>query len=288
MEVNELLKKVRKIDIRSRRKSNQTFAGDYHSRFKGQGMSFSEVREYQYSDDVKHIDWNVTARTGVPYVKVFEEERELTLMLLVDVSRSALFGSKGMLKSELITELSAVLAYSAIQNDDKVGMILFSDKIEKFIPPAKNRDQTLRIIRELLDVEEQSKGTDIKNALDFLNRVINRRCICFLISDFQDLDYFKPLRVAAHRHDLIAVSVSDPAERELPHLGLIRAIDPESGNETWVDTEDSDYRKAYMTSFDNRHKSLEQELNKHNVSLMNLRTDQSYIKPLISFFKARK
>jgi len=209
-------------------------------------------------------------------------------MLLVVIRKSAYFGSKALLKSELITELSAVLAYSAIQNNDKVGMILFTDKIEKFIPPAKNRDQTLRIIRELLGTEAVGQGTDIKNALDFMNKVISRRCICFLISDFQDKDFFKPMRVAAHRHDLIAVYVSDQAEKTLPHLGMIKAIDPESGQEEWVDTDDPAYRQAYTATFNSHERQLEQELNKQSVSLMKLSTDQSYLKPLISFFKERK
>lgn len=288
MEVNELLKKVRKIDIKSRRRSDQSFSGDYHTKFKGRGMSFAEVREYQYSDDVKHIDWNVTARTGVPFVKVFEEERELTVMLLVDVSRSAFFGSKEQLKSELITEVSAVLAYSAIRNNDKVGLVLFSDKIEKFIPPAKSRDQTLKIIRELVDFEPTSHSTDIAIGLDFLNQIIKRRCICFLISDFLDEGYIKPIRIAARKNDLIAIHVSDPAEKVLPRGALFKAIDPETGREQWVDADDPAFRKAYTDWYVQHEQRLKKTLGRHNVSLIDLSTDSSYVKPLISFFKERR
>lgn len=288
MEVNELLKKVRKIEIRSKRRSNQTFSGDYHSKFKGRGMSFAEVREYQYSDDVKHIDWNVTARTGVPYVKVFEEERELTVMLLVDVSKSAFFGSRDQMKSELITEVSAVLAFSAVHNNDNVGLILFSDKVEKFIPPSKTREQTLKIIRELVDFKPTGASTRISAALDFMNKVLKRRVICFLISDFIDDDYAKSLRIASRKHEVVAIHVTDPAEKILPRAGIIKGIDPETGREAWIDTEDDRYRKSYTDWFVKHQRSLKQRLAQYDISLIELSTATSYLKPLITFFKERK
>ena len=287
MEINQLLKKVRKIELKSRDISNHLFSGDTLSMFKGRGMSFSEVREYQYSDDVRFIDWNVTARTGVPFVKIYEEERELTVMLVVDVSNSAFFGSKEMLKSELITELSAVLAFSAVQSNDKVGLILFSDKIEKYIPPSKGRNQTLRIIRELVDHKPKGKNTDINGAIQFLNNVVKKKCICFLISDFQDDNFEKSLRVAGRKNDLIAVYISDPVEKVLPHAGLIKAIDPETGQEQWIDTEDVEFRRAYSDWYQSRTTKLKQTLGESKVDLINISTDDDYVKKLLKFFKSR-
>lgn len=287
MEVNDLLKKVRKIELKTRDISNHLFSGEYHSMFKGRGMSFSEVREYQYSDDVRHIDWNVTARTGVPFVKVYEEERELIVLLAIDVSKSSFFGTGKVLKSELVTELSAVLAFSAMQNNDKVGLLLFSDKVECFIAPAKGRNQILRIIRELLEFKPENKQTNIDNALHFINKVFKKRCICFLVSDFIDSGYNQSLRVAGRRHDMIAVHVTDPAERILPRAGLIRAIDPETGQEGWVDTDDDRFRKAYAEYYVHHARSLKQNLGKNKVDLISVSTDEDYLKALMKFFRSR-
>lgn len=287
MEINQLLKKVRKIELKSRDISNHLFSGDTLSMFKGRGMSFSEVREYQYSDDVRFIDWNVTARTGVPFVKIYEEERELTVMLVVDVSNSAFFGSKEVLKSELITEISAVLAFSAVQSNDKVGLILFSDKIEKYIAPSKGRNQTLRIIRELVDHKPGSKNTDINGAIQFLNNVVKKKCICFLISDFQDENFEKAMRVAGRKNDLIAVHIEDPVEKILPNAGLIKAIDPESGVEQWIDTDDVEFRRAYSDYYQKRISKLKQTLGESKVDLINISTEDDYVKKLLKFFKSR-
>ena len=287
MEVNKLLQKVRKIELKSRDISNHLFSGDTMSIFKGRGMSFSEVREYQYSDDVRFIDWNVTARTGVPFVKIYEEERELTVMLVVDVSNSSFFGSKELLKSELITELSAVLAFSAVQNNDKVGLILFSDKIEKYIAPSKGRNQTLRIIRELVDHKPKSAKTSINTAVQFLNNVVKKKCICFLISDFLDENYEQSLRIAGRKNDLIAVHIEDPVERILPHAGVIKAIDPETGISHWVDTEDEVFRKKYSEFYISKVNKLKQVLGESKVDLIRISTDEDYVKALLKFFKSR-
>lgn len=287
MEVNELLRKVRKIELKSRDISHHLFSGEILSLFKGRGMSFSEVREYQYSDDIRFIDWNVTARTGVPFVKIYEEERELTVMLLVDVSKSSFFGSGEMLKSELITELSAVLAFSAIQSNDKVGLILFSDRIESYIPPAKGRNQTLRIIRELVDFEPDHTRTSINGALQFLNNVVKKNSICFLISDFLDENYARSMRVAGRKHDLIAIHIEDIAEQRLPEAGLVRAIDPETGLEYWIDTASEHFRKAYADNYLERMTKLRQVLGESKVDLINLTTGEDYVKKLLKFFKSR-
>src|SRR5574344_1832529 len=248
---NDLLKKVRKIEIKTKALSHQIFAGEYHSAFKGRGMAFSEVREYQYGDDVRSMDWNVTARLSSPYVKVFEEERELTVVLLIDVSGSRLFGSRSKLKSELIAEIAAVLSFSATINNDKVGALFFSSKVEKFIPPKKGRSHLLRIIREMIEFEPQEKGTDITAALQFLTNAIKKKCTAFLLSDMLDADsqglprYEDALKIAANRHDLSVINVYDQRERELPDIGLINVLDAETGNQTWVDTSSKAMRKAY-------------------------------------------
>lgn len=287
MDIQELLKKVRKIEIKTKDLSNNIFSGEYHSRFKGRGMAFSEVREYQYSDDVKHIDWNVTARTGVPFVKIYEEERELTMILAVDVSRSSFFGTNHLLKSDLITEVSAVLSYSAIQNNDKVGLLLFTDEVETYIPPQKGRGQTLRIIRELLNYEPKSRTTDISKALGFINNVVKKRCICFLISDFQDEGFEKAMRVARQKNDLIAVHISDPAEKIMPQIGLFKAIDPETMAEHWVDSTDQSFRNTYTEWYVKRQQKLKKNLTEMNISMVELSTHTDYVKTLMKFFKTR-
>jgi len=245
METSELLKKVRKIEIKTRGLSNQLFSGEYHSAFKGRGMTFSEVREYQPGDDIRSIDWNVTARFNNTYVKVFEEEREMTVMLLVDVSASGEFGTQKQLKQDLITELCAVLAFSAIQNNDKIGVIFFSDKIEKFIPPKKGKSHILRIIRDLIEFEPAHKKTDIKLALKYLTNVIKKRSIAFLISDFMDSGFIDALKIANKKHDLVALRIYDKREQELPNVGLIKVKDAETGNIQWVDTSDKNVRLHY-------------------------------------------
>lgn len=285
---SEILKRVRRIEIKTRGLSNHIFAGEYHSAFKGRGMSFSEVREYTVGDDVKSIDWNVTARFSHPFVKVFEEERELTVMLLVDVSGSSLFGTHQRLKKELITEISAVLSFSAATNNDKVGVIFFSDKIEKFIPPKKGRSHILRIIRELITLEPtNSKGTNIQMALDYLNNVLKKRTICFLLSDFISEPYEKALQLAARKHDLVGMQVFDRADRDLPVTGLVQLIDAEKGSRQWVDTEDKKLRSQYANAFDQHKKYCQQAFSKCGASLLSVRTDEDYVNRLQGFFKGR-
>ncbi|MCK9628136.1 MAG: DUF58 domain-containing protein [Bacteroidales bacterium] len=289
----ELLKKVRKIEIKTKGLSRQIFAGEYHSAFKGRGMAFSEVREYQYGDDVRSMDWNVTARLNSPYIKVFEEERELTVMLLVDVSGSRLFGTTDKLKRELITEIAAVLSFSASANNDKVGALFFSDHVEKFIPPKKGRSHLLRIIRELLEFEPESKGTDIGGALRFLTNAIKRRCTAFLLSDLIDLDgdikprYEEALKIAVNRHDISVVSVYDPRERELPDVGFIRISDAETGKEEWVDTSSKNVRQ-YFNDWNSKIQAVTQQcLRKYKVDSVSIATDGDYVKGLISLFNKR-
>ncbi|MFN2379678.1 MAG: DUF58 domain-containing protein, partial [Bacteroidales bacterium] len=250
MEATELLKKVRRIEIRTRGLSRQVFAGEYHSAFKGRGISFSEVREYQFGDDIRSIDWNVTARFNHPYVKVFEEERELTVMLLIDVSGSGLFGTRGAWKREISTELAAVLAFSAIQNNDKIGVILFSDRVEKFIPPRKGRKHILRIIRELLDFTPAGATTSLDEPLRYLTNAMKKRCTAFVISDFMAPDFEKSLRIASSKHDIAALRVYDNAERELPEIGLALINDPETGEDKWIDTSSRDVRDTYRKWWD--------------------------------------
>lgn len=287
MEASELLKRVRKIEIKTRGLSSNIFAGQYHSAFKGRGMAFSEVREYQYGDDIRNIDWNVTARFNHPFVKVFEEERELTVMLVIDVSGSRNFGTAMRTKRELITEIAAVLSFSAIQNNDKIGAILFSNKVEKFIPPKKGRTHILRIIRELLEFEPQEKTTDISEALRYLTNAIKKKSISFLLSDFIAPNFEDAIRIASRKHDLIALQVYDPREVEIPPVGLIKLQDAETGLWKWVDTSDEMTRRAYKVWWQNRQQNLLQIFRKSGVDNASIRTNEDYIKPLINIFKKR-
>jgi uncharacterized protein (DUF58 family) len=287
METTELLKKVRKIEIKTKGLSRHIFSGEYHSAFKGRGMSFSEVRGYQYGDDVRNIDWNVTARAGTPYVKIFEEERELTVMLLIDVSQSAYFGTVNQFKQGIITEISAVLSFSAIQNNDKVGVIFFTDKIEKFIPPKKGKSHILRIIRELIDFHPEDTGTDIGVALRYLNNVIKKRSICFMLSDFMSPNYEAPLRIVSRHHDLVGIHVYDPRETELPNVGLIRARDAESGDVTWLDTSNKKIRERHAEHFRQHQKYFKNTFAKSGVDTVSIRTDEPYVTALLNFFKKR-
>lgn len=288
METSELLKKVRKIEIKTRGLSKQIFSGEYHSAFKGRGMAFSEVREYTPGDDVRSIDWNVTARFNSPFVKVFEEERELSVMLLVDVSASGLFGTFEKIKQDLITELCAVISFSASTNNDKIGIIFFSDKIEKFIPPKKGKTHVLRIIRELIDFQPQNKATNIEVPLKFLTNAIKKRTICFLISDFYaPFNYTDALKISNKRHDMVAVRIVDKTEQEIPSIGLIKLMDNETGKTMWVDSSDKNFRKQFTVNrlkFDNDLKDL---FNRSGVDATTVYTNESYIKPLMNLFKKR-
>ena len=288
MSATELLKKVRKIEIKTKGLSNHIFAGEYHTAFKGRGMAFSEVREYQPGDDIRSIDWNVTARFNNPYVKVFEEEREMTVMLLVDVSASKDFGTQQQMKQELVTELGAVLAFSAIQNNDKIGVIFFSDQVEKFIPPKKGKSHILRIIRELIAFEPEHKGTDIGEALRYFNNVIKKRAVCFLISDFMNEGFEAPLRIANKKHDLVAVRINDIREEELPNVGLVQMKDAEKGNIEWIDTSSKTIRTQFKANYLKHQAELQQLFRSSGVDTINIRTDEDYVKPLISFFKRRE
>ncbi|MBA3827722.1 MAG: DUF58 domain-containing protein [Taibaiella sp.] len=284
----EILKKVRRIEIKTRGLSNHIFAGEYHSTFKGRGMSFSEVREYMPGDDVKSIDWNVTARFSHPFVKVFEEERELTVMLLVDVSSSALFGTQQRLKRDLITEISAVLSFSASTNNDKVGVIFFSDKVDKFIPPKKGRSHILRIIRELIALEpRQTGGTNVAAALEYLNNVLKKRTITFVLSDFVSQPYEQPLQMAARRHDVVGVQVYDRYDKELPSAGMVQVMDSETRQTQWLDTGDKKVRNQYAASFDGQQKYCQQAFRKCGAGLISLQTNEDYVKVLQGFFKGR-
>jgi uncharacterized protein (DUF58 family) len=288
METSELLKKVRKIEIKTKGLSNQIFSGHYHSAFKGRGMAFSEVREYQHGDDIRNIDWNVTARYDQAFVKVFEEERELTVMLLVDVSGSGSFGSGEQTKRELMTEISAVLSFSAIQNNDKIGVILFSDRVEKFIPPKKGKSHTLRIIRELIDFEPEHQGTDVDAALKYFNQVVKKRSIAFLISDFMDKDFEDSMRIAKRRHDLVALRVYDNRETELPNVGMIRLKDAETGLTKWFDSSSKDVRTHFKANNLRHEGQLKEMFNKSGVDTAWIRTDQNYTIPLMNLFKRRE
>jgi uncharacterized protein (DUF58 family) len=283
----DIFKKVRKIEIKTRGLSQQIFSGQYHSAFKGRGMAFSEVREYQYGDDIRSIDWNVTARFNHPFVKVFEEERELTVMLLIDVSGSNEFGSGKQLKKMLSAELAAVLAFSAIQNNDKVGVIFFSDQIEKFIPPKKGTSHILRIIREVISFEPQHRSTDISEALRFLTSAIKKRSTAFLISDFISTDFNQPLRIAARKHDLIALRIVDKRETELPAIGLVRFTDAETRKEVWIDTSNADIQKRHALWMRKQNELLEQSFKKNGVDNTVIFTDEDYVKPLMKLFKKR-
>ncbi|MCP3929070.1 MAG: DUF58 domain-containing protein [Bacteroidetes bacterium] len=287
METSELLKKVRKIEIKTKGLSKHIFSGEYHSAFKGRGMSFSEVRNYQYGDDVRNIDWNVTARTGEPYIKIFEEERELTVMLLIDVSQSSYFGTVQQLKKDILTEVSAVLSFSAINNNDKVGVIFFSDRIEKFIPPKKGRSHILRIIREMLNFEPEGTLTDIGKTLEFLQNVIKKKSICFILSDFMTEGYENPLRIASRRHDVIGVHLHDPREETMPNVGLIRAVDAETGVLSWIDTSISAVRERYAQWFLEKDKYFRTTFLKSGADTVNIRADESYVNALMKFFQKR-
>jgi uncharacterized protein (DUF58 family) len=288
MTTAEILKKVRRIEIKTRGLSNHIFAGEYHSTFKGRGMSFSEVREYTPGDDVKFIDWNVTARFSHPFVKVFEEERELIVMLLVDISSSSLFGTQKMLKRDLITELAAVVSFSATTNNDKVGVIFFSDKVEQYIPPKKGKSHILRIIRELVALEPRHTGaTDVRVALEFLNNVVKKRSITFLLSDFVSRPYDHALQLAARKHDLVGVHVYDKYDKELPAAGLVQVVDAETQEMFWLDTDDTTVRNHYRAGFEEKNKYCIQSFRKSGASLLHVRTDEDYVKALQLFFKGR-
>lgn len=289
MEHTELLKRVRKIEIKTRGLSRNIFAGEYHSAFKGRGMAFSEVREYQFGDDIRNIDWNVTARYNKPFVKVFEEERELTVMMLIDVSASRNFGTWDKYKKNVITEIAAVLAFSAIQNNDKIGVIFFSDQIEKFIPPKKGKSHILRIIRELIDFEPESKATNLTNALEYLTNAIKKRCTAFIISDFIDENQHlqKALTVANNKHDVVGLRVFDEREAELPSIGMIKLKDAETGKYTWVDTSSSKVRGAYAHWWKQLSTQLDEAFTKTGVDYVNINTREDYVKSLMTLFKKR-
>ena len=293
LSANDLLKKVRKIEIRTRALSHQIFAGEYHSAFKGRGMAFSEVREYQYGDDVRNMDWNVTARMRSPYVKVFEEERELTVVLLVDVSRSRLFGTVGTSRKDMIAEIAAVLSFSAIINNDKVGALFFSDKVEKFIPPKKGRSHLLHIIREIIEFEPTTDGTDISEALRYLTNAIKKKCTAFLLSDMIDVNkdgsprYEEALKVAVNRHDLSVIEVYDPRERSIPDVGLVHIKDSETGRAAWVNTSDRKMRLAYEEWFRNMEQTSSRLFLKYNVDKVSISVDDDYVKGLMTLFKNR-
>lgn len=288
MDANELLKKVRKIEIKTRGLSNNIFAGEYHSAFKGRGMTFAEVRQYQYGDDIRDIDWNVTARQRTPFVKVYEEERELTVMLLIDVSGSRNFGAVGPTKRDMIAEIAATLAFSAIQNNDKIGVIFFADKIEKFIPPKKGKKHILFIIRELLDFTPESHGTDIATALRYFTDALKKRCTTFLISDFIDQhDYSKALSVARNRHDVIALQVYDKRDSQMPNVGLMRVADLETGRELWIDTSLGSVRRAYNKWWYERQQAMTEIMHRNRIDSVSVSTDEDYVKALMTMFKQR-
>lgn len=289
MDHTELLKKVRKIEIKSRGLSKNIFAGEYHSAFKGRGMAFSEVREYQYGDDIRNIDWNVTARYNKPFIKVFEEERELTVMLLIDVSGSREFGTFDKYKKNVITEIAAVLAFSAIENNDKIGVIFFSDKIEKFIPPKKGRSHTLMIIRELLDFEPESKGTNISQALEYLTNAIKKRCTAFILSDFLDDNkgLQRSLSIAGNKHDVVGLRIYDEREAQLPPVGIMKLKDAETGEYLWVDTSDPNVRGYYKHWWEEHNMQLDNAFTKTGVDYTNINTRQDYVRSLMTLFKKR-
>lgn len=290
---SDLLKKVRKIEIRTRALSHQIFAGEYHSAFKGRGMAFSEVREYQYGDDVRNMDWNVTARLRSPYVKVFEEEREMTVMLLIDISRSGFFGTVGGTKRDLIAEIAAVLSFSAILNNDKVGALFFSDKVEKFIPPKKGRSHLLHIIREIIELEPSSSGTDISAALRFLTNAIKQKCTAFLLSDMMDTDadgnpnYEDAIKVAVNRHDLSVIKIYDPRERVVPDVGLVNVKDSETGESAWVNTSSRKMREAYAQATRNADDKALKLLRRYQIDSVAISTGSDYVRGLMAFFDKR-
>lgn len=288
LETSEILKKVRRIEIKTRGLSTNIFAGQYHSAFKGRGMAFSEVREYQYGDDVRDIDWNVTARFHKPFVKVFEEERELTVMLLIDVSGSLDFGTQRQMKKDMVTEIAATLAFSAIQNNDKIGVVFFSDKIEKYIPPKKGRKHILYIIREMLDFRPESRKTDLKNSIEFLTRVMKRHCTVFLLSDFYTRnDFEQALTICNRKHDVVAIQVYDPRAKQLPDVGLLKVRDAETGHEMYIDTSSKKLRMAHMQYWQMRQQSLKKVFNKSNVDSVSIATNEDFVKHLLLLFQMR-
>ena len=288
MDTKEILQKVRKIEIKTRRLSDHIFSGEYHTSFKGRGMTFSEVRQYQFGDDVRSIDWNVTARYREPYVKVFEEERELTMMLMVDVSGSALFGTSKQFKSEIVAEIAATMAFSATVNNDKIGLMLFSDQIELFIPPKKGKSHVLRIIRELVEFTPKSNKTNLSQALQFLSRVMKKKAIVFLISDFMTNDnYDKTLKIAARKHDLTAIRVYDPREEKLPNVGIVNVLDSESGESMMVDTSSKKVRMEYEKDYHEKVKTFQETFTRNGAGTVSTRVDQSYVTKLLAYFKSR-
>lgn len=287
METKELIKKVRKIEIKTKHLSNQIFSGEYHSAFKGRGMAFSEVRDYAIGDEIRTIDWNVTARFNEPFVKVFEEERQLTVMLLVDISASGLFGTRNQLKRETITELCAVLAFSAVSNNDQIGLILFSDKIEKFIPPKKGKSHILRIIRELINFEPTGSETDISVALKYFTQMVKKKSIAFVLSDFMDEGFSDALKISSRKHDVVALKVMDKAEKELPRIGIARFKDLETGETKWINTASKKRREKYRKQAEERDERLRQLFRKSKTDYAEILTDEGYIKPLMNLFKNR-
>lgn len=288
MDTKEILQKVRKIEIKSRRLSDHVFSGEYHTSFKGRGMTFSEVRQYQFGDDVRSIDWNVTARYREPYIKVFEEERELTMMLMVDVSGSALFGTSKQFKNEIVAEIAATMAFSATVNNDKIGLILFSDQIELFIPPKKGKSHVLRIIRELVEFTPKSTKTNLSQALQFLSRVMKKKAIVFLISDFMtNDDYDKTLKIAARKHDLTAIRVYDPREEKLPNIGIVNVLDAESREIMLVDTSSKKVRMEYEKDYHEKVKTFQETFTRNGAGTVSTRVDQSYVTTLLAYFKSR-
>ncbi|HAD98625.1 MAG TPA: DUF58 domain-containing protein [Cryomorphaceae bacterium] len=287
MNTQELLKKVRRIEIKTRRLSNHLFSGEYHSSFKGRGMAFSEVRKYEYGDDIRAIDWNVTARLNEPYIKVFEEERELTLMLLVDVSGSGSFGSRVQMKRDMITEICATLAFSAIQNNDKVGVIFFSDKIEQFIPPKKGKTHTLRIIRELIELQPTSPGTNITEALRYFSGIQKKHAIAFVLSDFMDTGYRDALKIMTQRHDVTGIRIYDPREEELPNLGLLPMQDLETGKTRWVNTSSKALRQELKMRFEQNFKYFRESFTRSGAGQISIRIDESYPAKLLGYFKQK-
>ena len=288
MSTSELLKKVRKIEIKTKGLSNHIFSGEYQTAFKGKGMAFSEVRGYQAGDDVRSIDWNVTARYNNPFVKVFEEEREMTVMLLIDISGSSDFGTQTQLKREVATEIAAVLSFSAINNNDKIGVIFFSDKIEKFIPPKKGKSHILRIIRELITFKSENKKTNLEEALIYFNNVIKKRSVCFILSDFMDNNFDKSLKIARKKHDIIALRIHDEREEQLVDVGLIKLEDTETGDLKWVDTSSKNIRKEFRKNYLIFEENLKKTLQHSAVDHINIKTGKDYVKPLINFFKNRR
>ena len=287
MDASEILKRVRKIEIKTKGLSKHIFSGEYHSAFKGRGMSFSEVRDYQYGDDVRNIDWNVTARTGDPHIKVYEEDRELTVMLMIDISKSSSFGTVQQFKNDLITEISAIIAFSAITNNDKVGAILFSDQVEKYIPPKKGKKHILRIIREIIYHKPDSPGTQLSSALRYLNNTQKKRTITFILSDFGDSDYDSALSIAAKKHDIIGLHIFDPFEKNLPNLGVIRTKDPETGESIILDTSSSSVREAHSERFNTNLEYFDASFNKSRSDHISIPTNEDHIKSLLQFFKRR-